>query len=883
VSDELRLKVDTRDLERADGALARVEQGAEDAARAAGRFTDAAGRMREANGRFVAGAQRTTDALEQMRQRAAGTANALRSLQARVASLFTAAAAINLADAYTTLDARLRLVTKSEQERAATLRALNGVADRTRTQVTDTAELYVKLRQANEGLGYSTARTADLTEAFGLALKVSGASGAAASAAITQFAQAMSKGAATGDEFVTIAETAPEVLRIVQQELGVSRAKLLEMREAGELTAKVIGDALVKNLERLRGQVGEAPKTISDGFTALRNSMVRVVGGSQDLQRAARNVAEGLERIGRFLEDNGPMLVQLGKVALAFTVAAKAAKALQGAVVALNGASLASLVGRLGPLVAVLAPFTGVVAKGMRDASDLQARNAEVERLRSLPRGQLDAFAGALVTERSAIERRRYVISQLTGAERVAAQAEDLALNRRLNAVRARQLLVRDAGGYGGVTGLSDEGGFTPAPASEETKKKKVPKARDFDLVGAREAYRRKLRDFDEDIARDAERDNERVRDAFTRRTEALAQAAADRAKAITQAITDGLQRTFADGVTALFERGARSMRDFFEVLRSTALRTFAQIVGSVITRRLLELLTRIGAATQGGGRVDGVDGGRAGGAGGVLGFAGGALRLAAGGMGGGRMPVLSFGGAGGIGGAGGASGSGIGSTLPVLLGRRIPGVGITGMQAAGGVGIGLLGYGLGSAIGRSNGRGLGIAGGIGAGAATGAAIGSIIPVIGTAIGAIIGGVAGAIGGIIGGNRRRRAQREAARQRGELSLDFLGDLGARNAAASGSTALAEQLRLEVQQRQELRQAIQTFGANSVEIQRLRDTQARELALLTNGALSPGVYLGGSGIDVTRARFEAGRPVTITGPITIAVPEGTTTEQATRLL
>ena len=926
----------TRKVGQADAALlAPVAQ----ATQATGRFTDAMGRLREANGRFVSaatlakeaaeregraheqaasGARDQSTALDRLGGQARKVGGELRGLAAAVGLAFSAREAMNVADAYTTMVSRLRLVTASEQERTTTLRTLNAIADRTRTQVTDTADLYIKLRQANEGLGFTTAQTADLTEAFGLALKVSGASGATASSAITQFAQAMSKGAATGDEFVTISEAAPEVLRIVQRELGVSRARLLEMREAGELTSKVIGDALLKNLDRLRGQVGDAPRTIADGFVALRNGVIRLLGSSQDLQTATRNIAEGLANVGRFLETNGPILVGLAKAAALFWGVSKAVGGVTTALAALNGAAAAggaaavirNLVtlagGPFGFAVKAAALAVGAVEVASANAAQARAENLSERResFRRLSPEQQARTMQALEAERRRLQAQYDSGRTSDGALLLGERRATLARAIRTN--RENLDLFRELGvGTNRVTVMAAPDLPTSAGGKSKPTAPKVPKERDFDLFGAKRAYREKLADFDRDIADGAARDNEEIRKGFARRADALAQEAAERARAITQAIVDGLQRTLADGLVGIFTRGLKSLGDFMEQVKQTILRTFAQIVANEITRRLLKYITDLSAARR--------EDEAAGGSGTIIrddrrgmptGFTRG-LQLAGalgsiftppgsrGGNGGG-FPVLSYGGrnGGGLGdvipgapSGGGPGGVGTGTAsqgatpydgLKILLGKKVPLLGgVTGGGLLAGGAAGLGGFALGNAFGRR----FGTRGGIAAGAATGAALGTIIPGIGNVVGAVIGGLAGAVGGLFGGRARRRQQRAEAEARRETETAFREDLAARNAAANGDDSEAARLRLLAQQRAELAQAIRQFGSASALVNQLRATQAAELRALTDSALGPGTYLAPAGFDPSRARFDAGRPVSITGPVTIAVPEGTTQEQA----
>lgn len=140
---------------------------------------------------------------------------------------------------------------------------------------------------------------------------------------------------------------------------------------------------------------------------------------------------------------------------------------------------------------------------------------------------------------------------------------------------------------------------------------------------------------------------------------------------------------------------------------------------------------------------------------------------------------------------------------------------------------VGMGGLAAGNLLGQQFGTGAGILGG----AASGAALGTIIPGIGNVVGGIIGGLAGAVGGLFGGEARKRAKEAEAR-----------------AVAEAKAAYAAQQAAEV------------------------DSTA-------------GTYGAPTGFSANAYRFAAGRPsaTVFSGPITITLPDGSSTDQARRLL
>lgn len=547
--------------------------------------------------------------------RTAGSGIALKGALGGIAAALSVRELANYADAATNLANRLRLVTTGEADRVATAAALFDISKRTRSDAAATAELYVKLRQSNDALNLSTTQTQNVTEAFALALKASGADAATATGAIRQFAQAMASGALKGDEFVTISEAAPVVLQLLQKDLGKTRAELMAMKEAGELTGGMIAHALLKNLDSLRTSAAASTSTIADGFTSIRNSIVKTVGASSDMATASKNVAQGLAGIGTFIEDNGPILGQLVKMTAFAFGATKAIQGMTAAIAALNAASLASLAARLGPLVAVLAPFAGFAARGMRDASDAQDREDEVSRLSALSPTQLGTLSAGNERSQAAIVGRRRQIAGLTGADRSAAQDEDVRLNRRYNELRDEYGRLRDAAG--GIA-ASAAPGVAPQPATQKPVPGTTRKPAGPDAItrwadeqdGIAEMTRRA-------VERARDRTDQKITAAFDSilptgtaslgtggvvesrksapdkltsgadysdvlsKTKAVADDAQARSQQIAQAFANSMQTAFASGLEDLATRGLKSFGAFFDSLKALALRTFSEIGAS--------------------------------------------------------------------------------------------------------------------------------------------------------------------------------------------------------------------------------------------------------------------------------------------------------------
>ena len=230
-----------------------------------------------------------------------GLGNAAASVRSAAAGLIgglvgaaTVREFVQLADAATLMDARLKLATRSASDFAQAQADVYRIAQSNAVEIGSVASLYTKLTDPIHQLGGATAEVAAITEAFALSLKVGGASASEASAATLQFAQAMAAGALRGDEFNSIAEANPRFMKAVAASLGVTTGALREMAQDGKLTADVVGKALIESLSTLRTEGEAIPLTVGAAMTQLKNEVLVLVGAFDKSTGASGSMAQAM-------------------------------------------------------------------------------------------------------------------------------------------------------------------------------------------------------------------------------------------------------------------------------------------------------------------------------------------------------------------------------------------------------------------------------------------------------------------------------------------------------------------------------------------------------------------------------------------------------------
>ena len=246
---------------------------------------------------------------------AQGLANSFTGLKVAIAAVASSAMLrefVRVADDMSLVNSRLKMATSSAAEYAKQQKALHAIARDTHADIKETINLYAKLAPALKNIGKSTEDTNNMVSSFTKALQLGGASAEEAAAAIKQFGQAMGSGALKGDEFNSIAEASPTLLRYMAEGLGVPIGKLKELASQGKLTAEAVSDALLKMNEQISKDAAQMPVTVGDAFTDLKTEMSLLVAEFDKAAGATGGMSQGVETLADWIKGNRSDIVEFG-------------------------------------------------------------------------------------------------------------------------------------------------------------------------------------------------------------------------------------------------------------------------------------------------------------------------------------------------------------------------------------------------------------------------------------------------------------------------------------------------------------------------------------------------------------------------------------------
>lgn len=291
------------------------------------------------------------------------TAERLKRLLARVFAFEAIRRTVSLlgrmADAYTNIQNRLKLVTKGTAQLAAVTQQLFKISDDTRTSFESTAEVYARTALSLKSLGISQQRTLAFTKSLNQAIVLSGASAQEASNAMIQLAQGMSSNRLSGEELRSVLEQLPQVADVISKSLGVTRGELRELGAAGKISAEVILKAFEDAREELATKFAKTVPTISQSFVVFRNNLIRVIGELDKATGASASFSRAILLLAQNIDTLTRSVIALG-IALS-TILVK--KGINAAIVGVRTLSVAIAANPIGALAtAAIAAVSALTA-----------------------------------------------------------------------------------------------------------------------------------------------------------------------------------------------------------------------------------------------------------------------------------------------------------------------------------------------------------------------------------------------------------------------------------------------------------------------------------------------------------------------------------------
>ena len=236
--------------------------------------------MAQANVKLTVDASQATRALKGVQTQTSALQNNLGRLKAAFAGIaFTAIAkqAVTTASDFQALQLRMKVLTSEFGEFAAAQELVRKAQDRFNLSIVEATQGITDIFARLRPLGVSLEDIEKTFMGFNTIAKLGGLNAQEASAAFTQLAQALGSGRLQGDEFRSISEQVPQLLKAISDETGIAAGKLKEFASKGLLESDIILRALAKSADEGADKIAEIiDASPAETFKAFNNAVLEL-------------------------------------------------------------------------------------------------------------------------------------------------------------------------------------------------------------------------------------------------------------------------------------------------------------------------------------------------------------------------------------------------------------------------------------------------------------------------------------------------------------------------------------------------------------------------------------------------------------------------------
>lgn len=207
------------------------------------------------------------------------------------------ASVVKTYDEMISIKTRMSMINGTNQNTQQFMGGVYGMANRTRGNIQDTANLYTRI--GTSGVRASNKEIASFVERFNKSMVISGTGAQENRAVMLQIAQAMGSNRLGGDEYRSIAEQAPIFKYMLAKGMGVNPGQLKKMGSEGKLTARAIMDAFQKSGAEIDKIFEKMPWTVEQLGQVIQNKWTQKVSENltswNTLQKEMKNFVQWLD------------------------------------------------------------------------------------------------------------------------------------------------------------------------------------------------------------------------------------------------------------------------------------------------------------------------------------------------------------------------------------------------------------------------------------------------------------------------------------------------------------------------------------------------------------------------------------------------------------
>ena len=410
---------------------------------------------------------------------ASSAASATNTATRAVTSLVGALAVgklIEMADSFAMMTARVSRFTESATATGAVMQQLTNYANASGQALGEVVSVFASISSSANDLGKSQSSILRFTQLVNEIGYAGGSSADAIKLSMRQMSQSFAGGIVRAEEFNSIIENTPEIVRAAANGMGISMGEIRQKMLAGKLSAVEFYDAIMSQGSAIDAMFNQMPRTVAaamqtlgNEFTALVGTINNTTGATGGLSSAIDNFSGGIVAVK---ENLGAVVTAAEALALVF------GSRLVGGMVAVSAAKLQVVAADRALVVAEVSATNAAVRKAVADKSAALSAVALAQAEYNAAKGSsAEMFAlQALVAAKTAARNASLNLVVATQAQTVAQRAAAVGAN----ALRGAMAML---GGPAGVIMLAASALYFFYQKSQESKQGALDFADSVDIT----------------------------------------------------------------------------------------------------------------------------------------------------------------------------------------------------------------------------------------------------------------------------------------------------------------------------------------------------------------------------------------------------------------
>lgn len=188
------------------------------------------------------------------------------------------------------------------------------ISFKTGTAFAENATMFSRIAAGIREMGGTSQDALRQVDLLAKSMRISNTAVSEAASVIRQWSQAMVSGLLRGDEYNSMAENSPRIMKAIADGLGVNIGVLRAMAEAGELTAAKVSQALVSQGKAIDDEFKKLPVSVGNAFEKVKTAFGQYVADADRGKGATAGLASGIESLANNLKLTVNTAITLGKI-----------------------------------------------------------------------------------------------------------------------------------------------------------------------------------------------------------------------------------------------------------------------------------------------------------------------------------------------------------------------------------------------------------------------------------------------------------------------------------------------------------------------------------------------------------------------------------------